>query len=560
MVQKTLYRLLTFLTLATAVLLSETALASPLLSQAVPAVSSSQEGGFAAANATDGNTTSTRWSSNRNDAEWIYVDLGSNSNGVTIDRVVLYWQSAYGKAYQIQTSNDALNWTTIYSTSTGDGHIDDLSVSGSGRYVRMNGVKRGTGYGYSLYEFQVYGQRVTASLSATTSKSSSSVVATSTSSIKPSSSSVATTSVSSSIKSSSSSAAPVCSTLPSIPTGLNTSAVTSTSLTLSWIASTPGANCTITGYRVFKNAVQTTTATTTNTSISGLSAGTTYTFNVSAVNEFGVSAQSATLSVATLFVKSPKRGLAYDLVSANDFAALSPGVSWWYNWGSQPNVNAPVDYRTQYNMDFVPMLWGKSFNATTIENYLQAHSSVKYILVLNEPNLVDQANVSPQEAAALWPQYEAIAAHTGVKIVGPAMTWGTMTNYWDPVVWLDAFYAAYRNANNNRDPQIDYLAFHWYDYGLAGQLDRLTKYGKPFWVTEFANWHNKQDGAQIDTLAKQITQMTDMVAVCENRSDVFRYSWFIGRWNPDPHFTSLLGADGQLTDLGKKYINLPFKQ
>src|SRR5262249_28681724 len=99
---------------------------------------------------------------------------------------------------------------------------------------------------------------------------------------------------------------------------------------------------------------------------------------------------------------------------------------------------------------------------------------------------------------------------------------------------------------------------HWYDYGLAQQLDRLTKYGKPFWVTEFANWHAQNDGAQIDTPEKQQTQMTEMVATCESRSDVFRYAWFTGRVSPDPHFSSLLGAPGQLTALGKLYLSLPY--
>ena len=102
------------------------------------------------------------------------------------------------------------------------------------------------------------------------------------------------------------------------------------------------------------------------------------------------------------------------------------------------------------------------------------------------------------------------------------MTWGTLAGYADPVVWLDAFYAAYRSSHGNRDPRIDYLAFHWYDYGLDDQLDRLLKYGKPFWVTEFANWHSQADGAQVDSIAKQKAQMTAMVATCERRTDVFR--------------------------------------
>jgi putative glycosyl hydrolase len=256
-------------------------------------------------------------------------------------------------------------------------------------------------------------------------------------------------------------------------------------------------------------------------------------------------------------VKSPKRGIAYDLASPADFSALSSGVSWWYNWSSKPNVSVPTDYAARYSMDFYPMLWNGNFNANNVEAFLQANPSIKYVLVLNEPNLTSQANMTPQAAAQLWPQYEAVSAHTGVKIVGPAITWGTMANYQDPVLWMDAFYTAYRSANNDRDPQVDYIAFHWYDYGLSGQLDRLKKYNKPFWVTEFANWHSQNDGAQVDTLAKQESQMADMVATCEGRDDVFRYAWFTGRWNNDTHFTSLLGANGELTDLGKMYIGLP---
>ncbi len=120
-----------------------------------PATASSQESaGTAASAAVDGNT-GTRWSSVFSDPQWIYVDLGST---VSISRVVLMWEAAYGSAYQIQTSNDAVNWTSIFSTTTGNGATDDLTgLSGSGRYVRMYATARATGYGYSLWEFQVYG-------------------------------------------------------------------------------------------------------------------------------------------------------------------------------------------------------------------------------------------------------------------------------------------------------------------------------------------------------------------------------------------------------------------
>jgi hypothetical protein len=256
--------------------------------------------------------------------------------------------------------------------------------------------------------------------------------------------------------------------------------------------------------------------------------------------------------------KSAKRGVAYDFAALADLQALSAGVSWWYNWGPRPNSALPSNAAAQAAMDYLPMLWNASYDAPSVEAYIQANANIKYLLVLNEPNLVDQADMTPAQAAAEWPGYEAVATATGAKIVGPAITWGTMSGYSDPVVWLDAFIAAYQSANGGRSPQIDYLAFHWYDYGLADQLDRLAKYGKQIWVTEFANWHSG-DSAAIDTLAKQQAQMTDMVNTCETRADVFRYAWFTGRWNSDAHFTSLLGsAAGELTDLGRTYLSLPF--
>src|SRR3984893_3756977 len=103
--------------------------------------------------AVDGNL-GTRWSSAYSDPQWIQVDLGST---FSICHVKLTWEAAYGKAYQIQVSNDATNWTTIYSTTTGTGGVNDLTgLSGSGRYVRMYGTVRATVYGYSLWEFEVY--------------------------------------------------------------------------------------------------------------------------------------------------------------------------------------------------------------------------------------------------------------------------------------------------------------------------------------------------------------------------------------------------------------------
>ncbi|WP_084557383.1 galactose-binding domain-containing protein [Hamadaea tsunoensis] len=124
------------------------------IAQGKPTTASSAENAtLAAANATDGNT-GTRWSSAFSDPQWIQVDLGQSYD---ISHVTLNWEAAYAKAYQIQTSADGTTWTNIYSTTTGDGGTDDLALTGTGRYIRVNGTQRATAYGYSLWEFGVQG-------------------------------------------------------------------------------------------------------------------------------------------------------------------------------------------------------------------------------------------------------------------------------------------------------------------------------------------------------------------------------------------------------------------
>src|SRR5690349_21431383 len=139
--------------------------AETLLSQGKPATASSTEaaGAYLASEAVDGNLGS-RWSSAFSDPQWLQVDLGSSQS---ISRVELNWETAAAKAFQIQVSDNASSWTSIYSTTTSTGGNQSLPVSGAGRYVRMYGTQRTTGYGYSLYEFKVYGGGTTTPTSPT---------------------------------------------------------------------------------------------------------------------------------------------------------------------------------------------------------------------------------------------------------------------------------------------------------------------------------------------------------------------------------------------------------
>jgi hypothetical protein len=96
--------------------------------------------------------TMSRWSSNSSNEKWLAADMGSAKN---INRVYLVWETAYGKDYDIQLSNDSVAWNTAKQVRGGNGQADVVDLTGNGRYIRMMGVATGSPYGYSLYEFTI---------------------------------------------------------------------------------------------------------------------------------------------------------------------------------------------------------------------------------------------------------------------------------------------------------------------------------------------------------------------------------------------------------------------
>ncbi|WP_395360663.1 glycosyl hydrolase family 8 [Streptomyces sp. YH02] len=228
----------------------QAAAADTLVSVGKPATASSIEAsGFEPALGVDANT-GTRWASAEGiDPQWMRIDLGSRH---TVSRVKLNWEAAYARTYKIQTSADGTNWTDVYSTSVGNGAIDDLTVSGTGRYVRMYGTARGTTYGYSLWEFEVYGS--------------------------PSSGGDTTA--------------------PTAPASLRSTGSSATSASLAWNAATDDVG--VTGYNVYRGGTLVGTSTGPSYTDTGLTASTSYSYTVKARDAAGnLSAASNTLSVTT---------------------------------------------------------------------------------------------------------------------------------------------------------------------------------------------------------------------------------------------------------------------
>lgn len=121
-------------------------------------VSSIEYDPFAGKYAVDGDLT-TRWASAFADPQWIIVDLGADYN---INTVKITWESAMGKDYLVQVSTDQTTWTVLKTVTGNSTHVNEhAGLSGHGRYLRIYGTARTTGYGYSIFELEAYGSLYT---------------------------------------------------------------------------------------------------------------------------------------------------------------------------------------------------------------------------------------------------------------------------------------------------------------------------------------------------------------------------------------------------------------
>jgi CxxC motif-containing protein (DUF1111 family) len=117
------------------------------------AATSSERGDLSAAAAVDGNEQ-TRWGSGFTDDQSLTLDYGTSQ---LITRVRIQWENAHATQYLLQVSEDNKTWTTIKTVDNSQGGTEDWTgLNGQGRYLRVQGVKRSTGYGYSIFEIKAF--------------------------------------------------------------------------------------------------------------------------------------------------------------------------------------------------------------------------------------------------------------------------------------------------------------------------------------------------------------------------------------------------------------------
>ncbi|HEY3255677.1 MAG TPA: glycoside hydrolase family protein [Polyangiaceae bacterium] len=248
-----------------------------------------------------------------------------------------------------------------------------------------------------------------------------------------------------------------------------------------------------------------------------------------------------------------KRGVAYGHHSIADLQALSAGVSWWYNWDFRPDPELRAGAYRDAGVEYTPMIWGAASDRAAAKAAIGDDATA--LLGFNEPNFGAQANLSAKAAAALWPELTAIADAKRLRLVSPAVNFcGGDCQDTDPFHYLDAFFAACTGC------RVDAVAMHIYvgctpsgDNKAQWLIDHVETYKKrftqPLWLTEFAC-----DSAK--SSAEQQAFLEDAVAYLEAEPRIERYAWFSGRASNVAQ-VDLLADSGQLTALGKAYVNAP---
>jgi hypothetical protein len=129
-----------------------------------------------------------------------------------------------------------------------------------------------------------------------------------------------------------------CTTVPSAPSGLTGTAASSSVINLSWTADTAPANCTISGYNVFRSTTSGFTpsssnqiaggVTATSYSSTGLSASTTYYYKIEAVDTAGTSASSSQASAETQAAGNGGSGCTVDyVISPQNSSAFGAAIN-----------------------------------------------------------------------------------------------------------------------------------------------------------------------------------------------------------------------------------------
>ncbi|WP_461015163.1 glycosyl hydrolase [Streptomyces daliensis] len=213
------------------------------------------------------------------------------------------------------------------------------------------------------------------------------------------------------------------------------------------------------------------------------------------------------------------RGVAVNPVDGATEALKDSGATWYHNWAASSEGLTPPE-----GVEFVPTIWGRgSVNDAELN---KAKQSGKNLLAFNEPDLPQQANMTPEEALDLWPQLE----KTGMRLGAPAVAYDAAKDG----SWLDRF----MKGAKERNLRVDFIPVHWYgsDFGpgaseqLASYLKGIhERYNKPVWLTEYALIdfpEKKEEQTRYPSEQEQTAFIKASTETLDKLDFLERYAWF----------------------------------
>ena len=194
--------------------------------------------------------------------------------------------------------------------------------------------------------------------------------------------------------------------------------------------------------------------------------------------------------------------------------------------------------------EYWPMLWDDTGERGEPGPQCDGHN----LLILNEPELSGQSNVSPVDAAALvnkWANWD-----------GPLWCCGNQHSD-EGWTWFGEFVHHYESASG-APPPLTGIHLHAYSGGRydVAELERWRKladsYGWQIAVTEFGPWPHGRTAEQI---AAELPTMIEQVTEALHPSYLFWFAWHVlpgDAWEN----MSLYDADGKITPVGTAWYGL----
>jgi hypothetical protein len=193
------------------------------------------------------------------------------------------------------------------------------------------------------------------------------------------------------------------------------------------------------------------------------------------------------------------------------------------------------------------MVWGDWCAGSNVCSALPADLGAdgnQYLLGFNEPDNIDQSNMTVAKALQLWPYLEA----TGLQLGSPAVTQTPQGS-----AWLAAFMA----GAAQQGLRLNFLALHWYGdcsspENLISYLAQMEEtYSLPLWLTEFSCVHQ--------SFAVNTQFLQEVAPLLAGLPYLQRYAWFTNRPFSLVGYesTNLLDASGAPTSTGEAFSALP---